>query len=158
MSVSPAAPRREKTSAAARAAAPYLQKPLTEMWAATTPLVLHVAVLQKTPRGPFAHLALLKEPLKGDPPNEFAMRNPPNVKRFGGDLKDNSAAVPLFPGTFEAACPSETVGSVGQLGAQLGKLITEIKGEREDPQNPVDAKPGLVKKANDLVLGLQKVR
>jgi len=136
-----------------------LQKPISEMWTGK-PQTLHIAVLQRTPRGPFAQLALLKDPITADPPNEFITAKPTVAKvgKFNGDLKDAPAAAPIAPGSFESMCPSEVVGQVAQLGAQLRNIITEIRGEKETPDNPIEAKPGLLKRADALIEGLNKVK
>lgn len=134
-----------------------VQKPLNEMWNGK-PQTLFVAIMTRTQRGPFAQLAMLKEPMTGDPPAEFIVKPSNKVSKFGGELKDAPAAVPLMPGSFEQACPPESAGQVSQLGAQLAKLINEIRGEKETADNPVDTKPGLLKKAEQLNEGLLRVK
>jgi hypothetical protein len=149
-----------------------LQKPLTEQLNApqgqTT--VTMVAVVSKDPAGnPSALLAPLSAPITFTPPNvtlpaEFNFTDPlgqgnAKLARYtGGDVASKPAALYVLPKTFEKVCPSETAGQKAQLAAQIGSMIREIKGEGQASQEIVtDTKPGLLERADKLVVGLQKV-
>ncbi len=133
-----------------------VQKPFADQLNAK-PQTLQIAVMQKTARGPFAQLATLKDPLTGDPPGEFVTTQG-KVKTYGGGELREAAGVPLIPGALDALCPPATAGQFAQLITQLSKLSTDIKGEKENPENPVEPKPGLLKQADLLIEGLNKVQ
>ena len=73
---------------------------------------------------------------------------------------DKPSAVYVLPKSIEAACPSETAGSIAQLGSQLTRVINDIKGETAAPGGDVvtESKPGLVDRAERLVTNLNKVQ
>ena len=150
-----------------------LQKPLTEQLNApqgqTT--ISYVAVISKDPAGnPSALIAGLSQPITFTPPNvtlpsEFAFSDPlgsgnAKLARYtGGDVAAKPGAVYINPKTFEKACPSETAGQSAQLAAQIGNVIRDIKGEGAGAQDIVnDSKPGLLERADKLLVGLQKVQ
>ena len=66
----------------------------------------------------------------------------------------------MLPKSIEAACPSETAGSIAQLGSQLSRVLTDIKGETAPSGGDVvtETKPGLTEKADKLVTGLNRVQ
>ena len=148
-----------------------LQKPLTEQLSAPPgqQTVSFVAIVSKDPAGnPSALIAPLTQPVTFTPPNvtlpaEFTFSDPlgqgnSKLDRYkGGDISTKPGAVYIVPKTFEKACPSETAGQSAQLAAQIGNFVREIKGEGQGSQDVVnDTKPGLLERADKLVLGLQK--
>ncbi len=76
-----------------------------------------------------------------------------------GDL-DKPSAVYVLPKSIEAACPSETSGSIAQLGSQLSRVLTDIRGEQAAPGGDVvtESKPGLTDRAEKLVTSLNRVQ
>ncbi len=149
-----------------------LQKPLTEQLNAPQgqQTVSLVAIISKDPAGnPSALIAPLTQAITFTPPNvtlpaEFNFSDPlgqgnSKLARYtGGDIASKPGAVYVVPKTFEKACPSETAGQSAQLAAQIGGLIREIKGEGTAAPTDIvnDTKPGLLERADKLVLGLQK--
>jgi hypothetical protein len=153
-----------------------LQKPISEQLAAgqKPPSVRYVVLLggPKDPAGnPFAVLAPLTKPIEVTNPQqlqlpaEFTATNPitnANVtapKYSAGNL-DKPAGVYVVPKSMDAACPSETVGQMAQLGSQLSRLITDIRGEQAAPGGDVvtESKPGLLERADKLVTALNRVQ
>lgn len=152
-----------------------LQKPITEQLSAGQKQNISYVVLLGGPKDPagnvFGVLAPLSKPIEvTNPaqlslPAEFTATNPlskSNVtapKYTAGNL-DKPAAVYVVPKSVDAACPSETTGQIAQLGSQLSRLITDIRGEAAAAGGDVvtDTKPGLVEKADKLIVGLNKVQ
>ncbi len=151
-----------------------LQKPITEQLTAGQKTKIQYAVFfgkQDPSKNPFAMLAPLAQPIEAaNPasiviPNEFAAIDPftrQNIsapKYTTGGL-DKPSAVYVLPKSFDAACPSETAGAIAQLGSQLGRVLTDIRGEQAAPGGDVvtDTKPGLVDRADKLVKALERVR
>jgi hypothetical protein len=150
-----------------------LQKPLTEQLNAPQgqQTISYVAIVSKDPAGnPSALLAPLTQPILFTPPNvtlpaEYTFADPlgqgnSKLDRYkGGDIAAKPGAVYVVPKTFEKACPSESSGQSAQLAVQIGNVIRDIRGEGQASQDIVsDAKPGLLERADKLVLGLQKVQ
>ena len=73
---------------------------------------------------------------------------------------DKPSAVYVLQKSIEAACPSETAGSIAQLGSQLGRVLTDIKGETAAPGGDVvtETKAGLIERADKLVTSLNRVQ
>ena len=73
---------------------------------------------------------------------------------------DKPSAIYVLPKSVEAACPSETSGSIAQLGSQLAHVVTDINGEQGAPGGDVvtETKPGMIERANKLIAGLNKVQ
>jgi hypothetical protein len=151
-----------------------LQKPITEQLTAGQKTNISYVVLlgqQDPSKNFFAILAPLQKPLEAANPSdiklpaEFAAINPltrqnvPAARYTTGNL-DKASAVYVLPKSVEAACPSETAGSIAQLGSQLGRVLTDIKGEQAAPGGDVvtESKPGLVDRADKLVTNLNRVQ
>jgi hypothetical protein len=145
-----------------------LQNPMKEQFAAAAankpPQISWVVLIDKDgARNPFAVLAPLQKPveLNANLPAEFTATNPltrgavtaPKLASL-----DKPGAAYVVPRSMEAACPSETTGQITQLASQLGKLITEIRGEAGSPDTGVDSKPGLLDRADRLITGLNRVQ
>lgn len=78
--------------------------------------------------------------------------------KYKGGKLDEPAAIYVDPRSYDAVCPSETRGLVAQLAIKLGDLLTAINGEPKAQGDIVqDTKPGLLKEADDLVKGLDKI-
>jgi hypothetical protein len=145
-----------------------LQKPLTEQFAAIAankpPQVNWVVLINKDgAKNPYGVLAPLQKgiELNANMPAEFTATDPLShgvvtAPKFA--TLDKPGAAYVVPRSIEAACPSEQSGQIGQLVSQLGKMITDIRGEPSTPDSPVDAKPGLLDKADRLITGLNKVQ
>lgn len=151
-----------------------LQKPITEQLAGGQKTNINYVVFfgqQDPSRNPFAMLAPLQKPIEAaNPaaislPAEFTATDPltrGNIrapKYTSGNL-DKPSAVYVLPKSIEAACPSETAGAIAQLGSQLGRVLTDIKGEQAAPGGDVvtETKPGLMDRAEKLVTGLNRVQ
>lgn len=144
-----------------------LQKPLTEQLASAAsgkpPAVNFVVLIeQDSAKNPFAILAPLQKPL--DPsapwPAELTATNPltkTNVKPPKLASIDKGGAAYVIPKSLDAAFPSETSGQIGQLVSQLSRVITDIRGEATAGE-ALDAKPGLLERADKLVANLNKVQ
>jgi hypothetical protein len=145
-----------------------LQKPMTEQFAAAAankpPQIAYVVLINKDgAHNPFGVLAPLQKPieLSANMPNDFTATDPlshSGVTAPKLTSLDKPGAAYVVPKSIEAACPSETTGQIGQLVGQLGKLITDIRGEPAQPDSPVDTKPGLLERADRLIAGLNKVQ
>jgi hypothetical protein len=100
-------------------------------------------------------------------PPRFVFANPggggnTDLPRYtGGDIATKPAALYVVPKTVETVCPSATSGQLAQLGAQIGGLIREVRGEQgadAPPQDTVqDSKPGLLQRADKLIDELSKI-
>ena len=151
-----------------------LQKPITEQLTQGTKTTINYVVLfgkQDPSRNPFALLAPLQKPIEAANPTaislpaEFAATDPltrQNIsapKYATGNL-DKPSAVYVLPKSIEAACPSETSGSIAQLGSQLSRVLTDIRGETAAPGGDVvtESKPGLTDRAEKLVTSLNRVQ
>jgi hypothetical protein len=146
-----------------------LQKPLTEQFAAIAankpPQVGWVVLINKDgAKNPFGVLAPLQKPieLNANMPAEFTATDPLShgaVTAPKFTSLDKPGAAYVVPKSIEAACPSETTGQVGQLVSQLGKLVTDIKGDAPaGGESLIDPKPGLVERADKLIVNLNKVQ
>lgn len=149
-----------------------LQKPLMEQFKALqenkTPPANFVVLVNKDPnkKEPFAVLAPLQKPLDLSQPQpaEFLATDPltrQNVSAPRLANLDKAGAVIVVPKSIEAACPSETAGQIGQLVGQLTRVINDIRGEALPPggeQLVQDSKPGLLERADRLVVNLNKVQ
>jgi hypothetical protein len=151
-----------------------LQKPITEQLASGQKTNISYVVFfgkQDPSKNPFAMLAPLQKPIEAANagsitlPAEFTATDPitrQNIsapKYTTGNL-DKPSAVYVLPKSIEAACPSETAGSIAQLGSQLGRVLTDIKGEQAAPGGDVvtESKPGLVERADKLAASLNRVQ
>jgi len=151
-----------------------LQKPITETLTGGQKQNITYAVFlgrQDPSKNAFALLAPLTKPIEvPNPaqitlPTEFTGTDPvgrTNItapKYTTGGL-DKPSAVYVLPKSIEAACPSETSGSIAQLGSQLNKLITDIRGEQAAPGGDVvtESKPGLMERADKLAASLNRVQ
>jgi hypothetical protein len=151
-----------------------LQKPITEQLTAGQKTTINYVVLfgkQDPSRNPFALLAPLQKPIEAaNPtaialPTEFTATDPLTRQNLSvpkytkGDL-DKPSAVYVLPKSIEAACPSETSGSIAQLGSQLSRVLTDIRGEQAAPGGDVvtESKPGLTDRADKLVTSLNRVQ
>ena len=121
----------------------------------------------KDPGGNYvASLGLLNPPLtfSGETPTMPADikatvigHNVGAAKYKGGNLNEPSAMY-VDPRSYDAVCPSETRGLVAQLAIKLGDILTAINGEPKPAGDIVqDTKPGLLKEADDLTKGLDKI-
>lgn len=148
-----------------------LQKPITEQLNPQGPgKVSFVVILDKDQsRQQFAILAPLQKPLEqtgNNPPAmpaEVVATNPltrGNITIPKATTFDKPGAAYVIPKSVEAACPSESSGQIAQLGGQLNKLVTDIRGETAGAGGDaiVDNKPGLLDKADKLVTNLNKVQ
>ena len=150
-----------------------LQKPITEQLAAGTKTKIQYVVFfgaQDPSRNPFAMLAPLTTPIEAPNPaaislpTEFTATDPltrGNIKapKYTTGNLDKPSAVYVLPKSIEAACPSETAGSIAQLGSQLTRAITDIRGDQVTPGEMVqETKPGLLERAEKLTAGLNKVQ
>jgi len=151
-----------------------LQKPITEQLNAGQKTNIQYVVFfgrQDPSRNPFAMLAPLTKPIEAANPTAIALpteftavdpltrQNISAPKYTTGNL-DKASAVYVLPKSIEAACPSETAGSIAQLGSQLSRVLTDIKGEQAPSGGDVvtETKPGLTEKAEKLVTGLNRVQ
>jgi|GEM_PF-783679 len=151
-----------------------LQKPITEQLTAGQKTTINYVVLfgkQDPSRNPFALLAPLQKPIEAANPTAIALpaeftatepltrQNISVPKYTKGDL-DKPSAVYVLPKSIEAACPSETSGSIAQLGSQLSRVLTDIRGETAAPGGDVvtESKPGLTDRAEKLVTSLNRVQ
>lgn len=150
-----------------------LQKPITEQLSAGQKTKIQYAVFfgtQDPSKNPFAMLAPLTQPIEAASPTaitlpaEFVAVDPTtrqNIKapKYTTGGLDKPSAVYVLPKSFEAACPSETAGAIAQLGSQLSRVLTDIRGEQAAPGGDVvtESKPGLVERADKLVKGLEGV-
>jgi hypothetical protein len=148
-----------------------LQKPITEQLNPQGPnKVGFIVILDKDQsRQQFAILAPLTKPLEqsgNSPPSmpaELVATNPltrGNITIPKATTFDKPGAAYVIPKSVEAACPSESAGQIAQLGGQLNKLITDVRGETAGAGGDaiVDNKPGLLDKADKLVANLNKVQ
>ena len=151
-----------------------LQKPITEqLGAGQTTKIQYVVFFgrQDPSRNPFAMLAPLSKPNEAPNPTqinlpaEFSAVDPltrQNIsapKYTTGNL-DKASAVYVLPKSIEAACPSETAGSIAQLGNQLSRVLTDIRGEQAAAGGDVvtETKAGLTERADKLVTNLNRVQ
>jgi hypothetical protein len=151
-----------------------LQKPITEQLTQGQKTNINYVVFfgrQDPSRNPFAMLAPLTKPIEAANPTaislpaEFTATDPTTRQNISapkyttGNL-DKPSAVYVLPKSIEAACPSETSGSIAQLGSQLSRVITDIRGEQAAPGGDVvtESKPGLLDKAEKLVTNLNRVQ
>lgn len=151
-----------------------LQKPITEQLTAGQKTNIQYVVFfgrQDPSRNPFAMLAPLTKPIEAANPTainlpaEFTAVDPltrQNIsapKYTTGNL-DKASAVYVLPKSIEAACPSETAGSIAQLGSQLSRVLTDIRGEQAAPGGDVvtETKPGLLDRADKLITNLNRVQ
>ena len=151
-----------------------LQKPITEQLTAGQKTNIQYVVFfgrQDPSKNPFAMLAPLTKPIEAANPTAIALpaeftavdpltrQNISAPKYTTGNL-DKASAVYVLPKSIEAACPSETAGSIAQLGSQLSRVLTDITGETAPSGGDVvtETKPGLTEKADKLVTGLNRVQ
>ncbi|MFO0680229.1 MAG: hypothetical protein U0169_27145 [Polyangiaceae bacterium] len=149
-----------------------LQKPLTEQFSAPAGQVnvRYVVAISPDPAGnASAILGPLTTPVaftaqKVEFPDKFTFMSLSDQKtelpRYkGGDLSRTPAAIYVAPKSFDKVCPNETAGQVAQLGAQIGNLVRDIRGESGPAPTDavVEPKPGLVERADKLIAELQKV-
>lgn len=113
-----------------------------------------------------ASLGLLNPPVSfsgNDPtiPNDLkasVIGHNVGAPKYKGGKLDEASAMYVDPRSYDAVCPSETRGLVAQLAIKLGDLLTAINGEpKPEGDIVVDTKPGLLKEADDLVKGLDKI-
>ena len=152
----------------------HLQKPITEQLTKGDKTTINYVVFmgrQDPSKNAFAMLAPLSKPI--DAPNpaaitlpaEFQAVDPTNRSNISapkyttGNL-DKPSAMYVLPKSVEAACPSETSGSIAQLSSQLAHVVTDIRGEQAAPGGDVvtESKPGLTDRADKLIVGLNKVQ
>ena len=151
-----------------------LQKPITEQLTAGQKTNIQYVVFfgrQDPSKNPFAMLAPLTKPIEAANPTAIALpaeftatdpltrQNISAPKYTTGNL-DKPSAVYVLPKSIDAACPSETAGSIAQLGSQLGRVLSDIKGEQAAPGGDVvvDNKPGLMERAEKLAAALNRVQ
>lgn len=147
-----------------------LQKPITEQLAGPQAKIQHIVLIDRDPsKNAFALLAPLQKPIEINPanvsiPSEWTAVNPLNKQvvtappfKTGDPSK---TGIYVLPKSFDSACPSETSGAIAQLGSQLSKMISDIKGEKAAAGGDavVDDKPGLVDRASRLSEALKKVQ
>ena len=149
-----------------------LQKPITEqLTQGSKPTIGYVVLLgKKDPSGnSFAILAPLTKsievanPAQVTLPAEFAATDPTTgsnvtAPKYATGPLDKPSAVYVAPKSISAACPSETAGQIAQLGGQLGKLVTDVRGEQAAPGIEQDVKAGLLERADKLIANLNKVQ
>ena len=139
---------------------------IKEQFAAASkpPPVRYVVLINKdTAQNPFGILAPLVKPmeLSANMPPEFTATNPrtrANVTAPKLATLEKGGAAYVVPDSIESACPSETVGQVAQLGGQLGRIISEIRGEKATPEYGLDDKIGLLQRADLLSTNLKNVK
>jgi hypothetical protein len=151
-----------------------LQKPITEQLTAGQKTTIGYVVFlgkQDPSRNPFAMLAPLTKPIEAanagaiSLPAEFTATDPTNranisAPKYATGNLDKPSALYVLPKSIEAACPSATSGSIAQLGSQLNRVLTDIRGETAAPGGDVvtESKPGLLDRADKLVTSLNKVQ
>lgn len=147
-----------------------LQKPISEQLSgAGANKVTYVAILDKdASKQSYAILAPLTKPIdvQGNVPAlppEFIATNPltrGNVTIPKATTLEKPGAAYVITKSVEAACPSESSGQIAQLGGQLNKLITDIRGEAAGAGGDVitETKAGLLEKADKLIVNLNKVQ
>ena len=150
-----------------------LKAPITEQLTAGTKTNIQYVVFfgtQDPSRNPFALLAPLQKPIEAPNPQaislpaEFTATDPltrQNIKapKYTTGNLDKPSAVYVLQKSIEAACPSETAGAIAQLGSQLGRVLTDIRGEAATPGNiEEDKKAGLIDRADKLVTSLNRVQ
>jgi hypothetical protein len=151
-----------------------LEKPITAQIAAAASgqhsiqyVVLFGGVTGKDPGNNYvANLAMLNPAINfsGDHPDipaelkaSFQGHNI-GVPKFKGGKLDEPSAMYVTPGSYDAVCPSATRGLAAQLGVKLGDVLVAINGEPKPAGDIVeDTKPGLLKEADDLMKGLDKI-
>jgi uncharacterized coiled-coil protein SlyX len=150
------------------------QKPITEQLAAGQKVTISYAVflgggVADPSKNPFAMLAPLQKPIEAANagaitiPDEInatdvVAHKPIKAPKYTSGNLEKASAMYVLPKSIEAACPTETAGAVAQLASQLGRLINDIRGEQPAAgADPVDAKPGLLDRADKLVGGLNSV-
>ena len=151
-----------------------LQKPITEQLTAGQKTTITYAVffgLKDPAKNSFAMLAPLTKPIEAANagqialPAEFTATDPTTRQNISapkyttGNL-DKPSALYVLPKSIEAACPSETSGSISQLASQLSRVLTDIRGETAAAGGDVitESKPGLLDRAEKLSTGLNKVQ
>ena len=151
-----------------------LQKPITEQLTAGQKTTIGYVVFlgkQDPSRNPFAMLAPLTKPIEAanagaiSLPAEFTATDPTtrgniSAPKYATGNLDKPSALYVLPKSIEAACPSATSGSIAQLGSQLNRVLTDIRGEQAAPGGDVvtESKPGLLDRADKLVTSLNKVQ
>jgi hypothetical protein len=145
-----------------------LQKPLTEQFKAAAdnkppPIGFVVLIKQDQSKTAYGVLAPLQKPLDltAAMPNEFTATDPLSHQVVTAPKLtaiDKPGAAYMIPKSIESACPSELTGQIGQLAGQLGKLLTDIRGEPGAPEQGVEPKAGMLDKADRLIVGLNKVQ
>ncbi len=147
-----------------------LQKPINDQFSQGDKVNISYVVLlgkQDPARNPFAVLAPLDAPIAITPPNitlpaEFSGTDVTSGAKFKlpkyatGDLS-KPAAMYVAPGSISRNFPSEVSGKIAQLGSQLGRLVTDVKGEKVDPSMVVETKMGLAERADKLAKSLEKI-
>jgi hypothetical protein len=150
-----------------------LQKPITEKLSAGQKTHIQYAVFfGKTDpaKNPFALLAPLTKPIDAQNPSaialpaEFTATDPTtrqniSAPKYASGGLDKPSAVYVLPKSMEAACPSETSGAIAQLGSQLSRVLTDVRGEQAAPGGDIvtESKPGLLERADKLIAGLNAV-
>lgn len=151
-----------------------LQKPISEQLASGGKTSIgHVVLLgMKDPaNNKFALLAPLTKPIDVPNPTQISLpaeftavdpttrQNVTAPKYVSGPL-DKPAAVYVLPKSIEAACPSEQSGAIAQLGSQLARILSEIRGEKAAAGADIvtEEKIGLIDRAEKLVGALNKVQ
>lgn len=147
-----------------------LQKPLVEQFKAQEsgkpPGVNFVVLINRdSAKNPYGILAPLQKPLElsANMPAEYTAVDPmtkSNVVASKLATLDKPGAAYVLQKSVEAACPSETSGQVAQLVSQLGRLITDIRGEAavQGDAEIREPKPGLLERSDRLVTNLNKVQ
>jgi len=144
-----------------------LQKPITEALKnpdKAPPINFVVLINKDSAKNPYGVLAPLQKPfeLSSGMPVEITATDPiskQNVTAPKLASLDKPGAAYVDPRSIEAACPSATTGQIGQLVSQLAHILTEIRGEQAAAGDMVtDPKPGLLDKADRLVVGLNRVQ
>lgn len=151
-----------------------LKAPITEQLNAGQKTNITYAVFfgkQDPSRNPFALLAPLTKPIEAANagaialPAEFTATDPVSRQNISapkyatGNL-DKPSAVYVLPKSIDAACPSETAGAIAQLGSQLGRVLSDIRGETAAAGGDVitESKAGLMERADKLAAALNRVQ
>ncbi|MBL0193919.1 MAG: hypothetical protein IPQ09_06775 [Myxococcales bacterium] len=147
-----------------------LQKPITEGFQqADKPSLGFVVLLgrQDPAKNYYGILAPLDAPLAITPPNislpdkfkaiDVTAGQKVEVPKYSGGDLSKPAALYIAPASITKNFPSEVTGKIAQLVSQLGRVASDINGEKPQENVVTEAKPGMVQRADKLSTALKKV-
>ncbi|APS00126.1 hypothetical protein [Pajaroellobacter abortibovis] len=129
--------------------------------------IAQIALLGKDPQGnPSAVLAPLAAPLAIGPrtalPDQFSFLNDKGIKtniaRYKkGDITNHSSALHVDPKSVERVCAAGGRGTIAQISAQVNNILEELCGNGTSGGTVLQAREGLIKKADTLIQALHQV-